>query len=171
MLTGFSFAHAPRELGVPRRGFYVPRPRQLTLNPGMSPADKDYSMTVIRTERGSAAHSARAGQCRYHRNTLLQCGNSRYVVSTIGDCRLPNDCIVAVGIQPRRYYESKAFRARREGICWNADPNRAVEIEGRWAIVARTAVDLPCDDDSHADAMHEAAVEEIAAKLLSGLLS
>ena len=173
MLTGFSFAHEPRGLGVPRRGFYVPRPRQLTLNPGMSPADKEHPMTVIRTERGFLAECISGRNCRYHRNTLLQNGARRVVVSTIGD--RPGlgrrGAYEAMALSGRRYYETEVFDACKIGANWNADTSRVVRFNSTSAITASDPNGLPEDVYSQADAMHEAAVEEIAAKLLAGLLS
>ncbi|MEN6292594.1 MAG: hypothetical protein ABFD07_11345 [Methanobacterium sp.] len=112
---------------------------------------------VIRTERGWAGHFICADRCWFRRNTLLECGEERIIVSTVGEMtdisgkNFPN--FVEVG--HNRYYETMAFHAQRvDDRYWDADIQRPVNFESPWAIS-----ELNADDE--ANDMHEAVVDEI----------
>ena len=102
---------------------------------------------VTRTERGWAGHYICSYKCLFRRNTLLEYGDVKVVVSTVG-CD--------------RYYETRAFMANMEDTrFYDADTGKPLDIEGN------TAIDhLDADDD--ANDMHEAVVEEIAEHIKQG---
>ena len=120
-------------------------------------------MTVIRIERGWAGHFICADSCLFRRNTLLQKGRTRIVVSTVGGMR-NNGKMETIGAFGR-YYETMAFKAQKQGPYWEADVTKQLSFESPWSICAPTEKRLPDDVDSQADAMHEAVVAELTARL------
>jgi hypothetical protein len=116
---------------------------------------------VIRTERGWAGHFIAAESCSFRRNTLLERGEQRVVVSTVGCYRGPSDRIESIGFE--RYYETMVFRAKWDDPYWEADVSQRLSFDSRWAI---DRVDWQSDAD--ANAMHEGVVEEMSAKLAAG---
>lgn len=119
---------------------------------------------VKRTERGWAGHFICAHHCMFRRNTLLECGDIKIVVSTVGmmrDIRAKNEHkFETIGIN--RYFETMAFHAKPQDTRYHdADVTREVRFESPWAIDK-------LDADDRANDMHEAAVAEIANKLAAG---
>jgi len=110
---------------------------------------------VNRYERGWAGHFICANRCRFRRNTLLECGESRVVVSTVGSMVHP-DGFSTVG--HNRHFETRAFHAKHDGRYWDADVNSEVEFSSPWAIAE-------LDADDRANEMHEAVVQELMAKM------
>ncbi len=121
-----------------------------------------------RTERGWAGHFICANQCRFRRNTLLESGDVKIVVSTVGLMESPwkkGDKFytgIFEEIGNHRYYETMAF---------HSEPNdtRYHDID----VTKQVSFDSPCsipeiDADDKANEMHEAVVREITKKLLSG---
>jgi len=121
-------------------------------------------MTTIRTERGWGGHFIGSDSCRFRRNTLLENGETKIVVSTVG---LMLDPIrLGVGrayceIGYNRYFETMAFHAEHDGRYWDADVSREIHFDSPWAIA-----DLDADD--RANDMHETVVNEITARLDAG---
>lgn len=120
---------------------------------------------VTRTERGWAGHFCASSNCRFRRNTLLQCGGRRIVVSTVGNYwprPLPGEPM------PKKpdeigcdcYYETMAFRAEKIGEYWEARMSKQVNFESQWSIEH-------ADDgaDAEANDMHEAVVAELTKRL------
>ena len=122
-------------------------------------------MSVTRTERGWPAHFIAASSCFYRRNTLIEQGGDRIVVSTVGSYRI-RESIEPIGAFGR-YYETMAFKAQKEGAYWEADVSEAVSFDSEWAICADSAEALPDDVDNQADAMHEAVVAELVTRMES----
>lgn len=121
---------------------------------------------VIRTERGWAGHFICANRCRFRRNTLLQCGKVKIVVSTVGLMENPlkefKRPFEEIGY--RRHYETMAFYAKADDARYHdADVSRQVDFDS-----SRSISELDADDK--ANDMHEAVVAEITGKLLSGSL-
>ena len=122
---------------------------------------------VKRTERGWAGHFICADRCLFRRNTLLECGDVRIVVSTVGLLvdinyrKLPNSRkFTEIGIN--RHFETMAFHATLEHKrYWEADVNRQISFESPWSIAE-------LDADDKANDMHEAVVDEITAELMKG---
>lgn len=115
-------------------------------------------MKVKRTERGWAGHFFCADRCLFRRNTLLEYGEVRIVVSTIGlmldDRNNKERKFVQIGFD--RYFETMAFHAHLE-----ADRYREISFDSPWAIGE-------VDADDKANDMHEAVVDEITKRLKEG---
>ena len=85
---------------------------------------------VKRTERGWAGHFICGNDCRFRRNTLLEYGDKRVVVSTVGNLLYINPItkkgeITTIGLN--RYYETMAFEATFENdFYWEADIGNAI---------------------------------------------
>ncbi len=122
-------------------------------------------MEVKRTERGWGGHFIGAADCLFRRNTLLEYGDVRIVISTIG-LYLPSSAkekrefqeIGAYG----RMFETMVFHAKREyGRYWDADVLRQISFESEWAI-------NHADADDEANIMHDRVVDEISEQLKGG---
>jgi len=117
-------------------------------------------VSIQRTERGWAGHFCGANSCRFRRNTLLECGDTRIVVSTVGLFKTSfSDSFMPIGHD--RYFETMAFHAAFDGRYWDADFFREISFESPWCI-------SEVDADDRANDQHEAVVWEICAKLSSG---
>lgn len=111
---------------------------------------------VKRIERGWPAHFCGGSNCVFHRNTLLERGNKRIVVSTVGKyVPLGQGKFETIGIN--RYFETMAFWACFEGGYWEADVSKEIQFDSRWTI---DHTGQNCDNE--ADAMHDDVVNEIA---------
>lgn len=120
-------------------------------------------MTVTRTERGWAGHFIAARNCQFRRNTLLECGEQRVVVSTVGNWVNGDVCGKAEEIGLDRYYEAMAFAASLQGLYWDADVSRQLYFEAEWS------VDHVRDEaDQEANDIHEAVVAELIGKMEAG---
>ena len=117
-------------------------------------------MEIEKTERGWAGHHRLADKCLFRRNTLLEFGEKRVVVSTIGSYRNyddNNNCIGTIGAFGC-YYETRIFLAVKDGEYWEADGINEVSYYGSWHISAESSNKLPKDVDNQANEMHEKAV-------------
>lgn len=119
---------------------------------------------IKRTERGRAGHFICAKDCLFRRNTLLEKGRRRIVVSTVGALQPQNGYLDVLG-SGGRYYETMAFRAKKNDAYWDADYGKQLSFKSEWAIRAKSMDDLPKDVDNRADQMHEAVVNEFIKKL------
>lgn len=119
------------------------------------------------TERGWPGHYVCCGRCVFHRNTLIQVGRKRVIVSTVGNQRNREDegKIETIGCQ--RYYETKAFEARKEGPYWEANVGKGIDFRGRWSICAENVEQLPDNVDNVADRIHDAVVYKMIRRLVS----
>lgn len=118
---------------------------------------------VKRTERGWTGHFICGHSCLFRRNTLIEHGEDRVVVSTVGAYRR-DEKIETIGADGR-YYETMAFNAKQEGPYFEADVSEQLSFESEWAICADSPEGLPDDVDNRADQMHEAVVAELMAVL------
>lgn len=112
------------------------------------------------TERGWPAHFICAERCRFRRNTLVECGRRRFVVSTVGDMRDDQNREQPVGAG--YYYETKVFRARRAGVYWDANTSKQIDgscLPGK----------MHYNSDLKANAIHDKTVAELVAKLKRGV--
>jgi len=125
-------------------------------------------MEVTRTERGWAGHFIGANQCRFRRNTLLECGDIKIVVSTVG---LMENVLKGkelghkeefMEIGYNRHYETMAFHSDHNDTRYHdIDVAREVCFDSPWSISM-------IDADDKANDMHEVVVEEVTKKLSGG---
>lgn len=114
---------------------------------------------VIRQERGWAGHHICSNECLFRRNTLLTCGDTKIVVSTVGNL-LSNGTILTVGDD--RYYETIACYSNEDDKRYNdIDIDKRIEVNNICNMSVMYADDL-------ADEMHERVVDEITKKLRRG---
>jgi hypothetical protein len=118
------------------------------------PEEEESMSEVIRTERGWAGHFISASRCHFRRNTLLECGKKRIVVSTVG--ALENGEPIGYA----SFYETMAFRAKKNGIYWDANTLKRVHFKSKWHIPT-----LSETSDAEANEMHEGVVAELAERL------
>ncbi|NCC53382.1 MAG: hypothetical protein EOM20_19520 [Spartobacteria bacterium] len=117
------------------------------------------SKKVKRTERGWAGHFCCSYKCLFHRNTLLECGDVKIVVSTVGFMKYKNR-IETIG--HKRYFETMAFHSDpADERYYDIDVTRQVTFSSPWAI-------SEVDADDKANDMHEAVVKEITKRLRNG---
>lgn len=114
-----------------------------------------------RTERGWAGHFICSSRCKFRRNTLLEAGDVRIVVSTVGMMTdyLDDGRFMEVGLD--RHFETMAFHAKHDGRYWDADVSKQIDFGLPWSIETLDADDLAND-------MHESIVAEISRRLESG---
>lgn len=116
------------------------------------------------TYRGWAGHFICSRYCAFRLNTLVEDGDIRIIVSTVG-CMVTPQSKKFEEIASGRYYETMAFHAHRvEGDYWDADVTRQVSISGKW-----TVDKINKQSDAGAQQMHENAVQEIVSRI--GLLN
>ena len=114
---------------------------------------------VIRTERGWPGHYICGYRCLFRRNTLLTCGDTKVVVSTVGLQLKGFNKIGFEQIGIDRNFETMAFHSDEGDKKWNdPDVSRPFEFESNWRIEEE-------DADVRANDMHEAVVLEITNKL------
>lgn len=119
---------------------------------------------VKRTERGWAGHFICSEYCQFRRNTLLEYGDRKWVVSTVGRMVVTNPLSKKREfdtIGHNRYYETMAFEAMEvENGYIDADVSNGIDFESDWAIP-----DIAPDSEQRANDMHEAVVEELSLKI------
>lgn len=141
----------------------TPETQKETTTDKAAPLAVNVERLVSRIERGWGGHFICADRCQFRRNTLLECGDERIVVSTVGmmkDIHTPNEMKFDT-IGYNRHFETMAFHAKYDGRYWDADVERQVYFESPWAIEE-------LDADDRANDMHEVVVDEITRKLASG---
>ncbi len=122
---------------------------------------------VKRTERGWAGHYIMAYRCFFRRNTLLERGEERIVVSTIGGQCVDYKGERVVGgmetVGHDRHFETVVFPAIFSMGVWECDPD-ANEIA--FSSPRHLRARLPAGDPQNsvdANDMHEAVVAELIA--------
>ena len=118
---------------------------------------------VKRTERGWAGHFIGAHDCMFRRNTLLERGKDRIVVSTVGGY-LRNEKLETIGAGGR-YFETMAFKAKKVGAYFDTVFSKELSFKSPWEICADSPEELPDDVDNQADLQHERVVAELIAML------
>ena len=120
------------------------------------------------TERGWAGHFICSGQCRFRRNTLIEYGDKKWVVSTVGNQLNPQTRkLMKIGAD--RWYETMAFEACDIGGYIEADVSKELNIESECGLYATTKAELyekyPLVDNA-ANEMHENVVKEMVEKIV-----
>lgn len=118
--------------------------------------------SVSKTERGWAAHFVGRNECAYHRNTLLECGDVRVIVSTVGNWRPRNGrdyvlCPISSERGQERHYETLTFLAVFEFGYWEIASGSGLDRDG--------CLGGELDSDLKADAMHERMVDKVTKSL------
>lgn len=116
-------------------------------------------------ERGWAGHFICSDKCMFHRNTLISDGETRVVVSTVGNMVLNSQSLVNIGHD--RVYETMIFHAKEEGGYIEADVSKEIFISPNNRL---SESELRDDMDNQADEMHEANVAEIVRLIENGRL-
>ena len=126
--------------------------------------DQPFQRGVRQTERGWAGHFICADRCMFRRNTLLEYGDIKIVISSVGlmrDYHAPDGFnapkFETIGCD--RHFETMAFHAKYDGRYWDANVSQQIDFESEWAIAE-------LDADDKANDMHEAVVAEITSRLL-----
>ena len=123
------------------------------------------SAEVKRTERGWAGHLIASDNCRFRRNTLLECGKIKVVVSTVGNYHDSQGRPDEVGLL--RDYETMAFYVDPLSKDYNdIDVERQIYFASPWALKIQEGDKFP---DLLANDMHETVVQELTSKLEQGV--
>ena len=120
---------------------------------------------VKRTERGWPGHFICSDRCKFRLNTLLEYGDTKIVVSTVGNMYIDGK---PEPIGYERWYETMVFYAKQDGHYVEADVTRQLYPDQDWGILAETYDELPNDVDNIANQMHESIVQEFINKIESG---
>lgn len=114
------------------------------------------------TERGWAGHFCAADDCKFRRNTLVEYGDVKIVVSTIGVWFLMGK-IEKVGCN--RYYETMAFHSCEKDTKYND-----IDVEREVILDCKTQIDrFDEDTDNEANEMHDNAVKWVCEQLKKGV--
>ena len=116
-------------------------------------------MEVKRTERGWAGHLYLSSSCRYHRNTLLEYGDKKWIISTVG-AYFPFPDKEPENIEYKRFYETMAFEAQLDEGYYEANVSKRIYFNSKWDIDH-----IDYETDKEADEMHEAVVTELIQKI------
>tara|TARA_R110000851_G_scaffold256526_1_gene408966 strand:- start:482 stop:826 length:345 start_codon:yes stop_codon:yes gene_type:complete len=108
-------------------------------------------MKVKTTERGWAGHFISCNRCLFKRNTLVEYGDIKIVVSTVGNLLIDNE-ICTIGHY--RHYETRAFHSKEDCKYNDADVEMVYDFDSEWRIISM-------DRDIEANEMHEQVVSEV----------
>lgn len=124
----------------------------------------EFYTDVVKTERGWAGHFIGGHDCLFRRNTLLEKGDTRYIVSTIG-AYIPVEGEGCVKVNSFGYYETVIFEAMLEDGYWDINVEKEISPpdECAWYIE-----NLEQNSDNEANAMHEKMVDEISRLMETG---
>lgn len=132
---------------------------------------------VKRTERGWAGHYICSRDCLFRRNTLLEYGNKKWIVSTVGCQICRNDLspyynigdVMSIGAS--RWYETMAFESSYDEYD-DADITKEIQFKGDWGIWGETWKDVMEKYNQHPDIaankIHENVVNELMEEIKNG---
>lgn len=117
------------------------------------------------TYRGWPGHYILGDRCVFHLNTLLEAGQARVVVSSVGNLRSQGHLSHAsepIGslVNPH-YFETKAFWAQEKDGYWEAATSNEIKLLLPETVVRN--LDPGCDEQ--AQRIHEAAVQVVTEQL------
>ena len=121
-------------------------------------------LNVTRTEQGWPGHFVCADKCLFRRNTLLQIGEARVIVSTVGDMRNHRNEITSIGSD--LYYETMVFAAEFQDGYWIAigDP-LPIPDSCRSSIDWFSLQSYKGLADHYANVMHECVVAHVSSRM------
>lgn len=119
---------------------------------------------VKRTERGWGGHYICCHKCLFRRNTLLEYGDIKVVVSTVGAHLESYSPRKFDTVGHGRYYETQAYMADPKDTRFHD-----IETSKRLQVDSNTEIDH-LDADDEANDMHEAVVKEMSDKMVNGTL-
>lgn len=133
------------------------------------------NIEVTTKERGWAGHYICSKDCLFRRNTLITCGDIKWVVSTVGNYRsstnLPELNIKVGDIQTigyNRWYETMVFESKYD-VYDDADVTKGIDCDLEWGIWGETWDDVVKkygkDVDNAVNAMHDRIVKEMKTKI------
>lgn len=133
------------------------------------------NVEVSTKERGWAGHFICGDKCLFRRNTLVTCGNIKWIVSTVGALRYPIDMpelnIKAGQMQQigaNRWYETMVFESTYD-VYDDANTEKQINFDHDWGIWGDTWKEVEQkygkDIDNVANNMHDEIVEEIKSKI------
>jgi len=114
------------------------------------------------TERGWAGHFICSNRCNFRRNTLIEYGDKKVVVSTVGlmEARYSTYAKrIYETVGAGRYYETMCFWAKNDKYK-DADVGRQIFIDCNWAIDKLSA-------ELEANEMHDNYVNEVKKYILN----
>jgi len=119
-------------------------------------------MEVTRTERGWGGHFCRASECMFRRNTLLDNGAEKVVVSTVGNLISSTTGDLETLDARESYFETMAFKS-------DPDDSHYHDIDVQKQVFFNSPNNITeSGDDNKANEMHEVVVEELTDKLSKG---
>lgn len=123
------------------------------------------------TERGWAGHFICADRCLFHRNTLLEYADRKWIVSTVGNMRVFNHIAKKYEMDTigyNRWYETQAFVAESKKGYIDADVSHPISFDSEWGIFGRTLEEMLEKyetPDNAANQLHENVVKELCQKI------
>ena len=122
---------------------------------------------VKRTERGWAGHFIAASYCRFRRNTLLEYGDKKWIVSTVG-AMYARDKGNPEMIGANRWYETMVFVGKEDSGYIDIDVTKPIETEndcGIWGKTWDEVLEKHPTPDNAANDIHERIVDEMIVKI------
>lgn len=144
-------------------------------NDNVEPDTKIVPPEVTTQERGWVGHFCCGQYCLFRRNTLVTCGDIKWIVSTVGNLPSAID-IPELGIKKGqiqtigadRWYETMVFESLYD-VYDDADVTKQISFESDWGIFGETFDDVKTaygeNIDLVANEMHDTVVEEMKEKI------
>ena len=127
---------------------------------------------VKRTERGWAGHFICSRDCGFRRNTLLEYGNRKWIISTVGAMRNRQTHEMEM-IGYDRWYETMCFEAKLQDGYWDADVEKEIFFEDgedlEWGIYGESwkeVMEKYKTPDETANEIHESIVSYMEGKIV-----